>query len=189
MCESQSPRCRHGSPSCALGRTGEGHRRLGAPLCRGIARIRREDRHERQQQGFDDRQPPIVPVGPWSMAVCFLCSAISLPTSPGDSPSGTAHPFRFPLHEASCCVRAPGEPAISSPITRLGAPPGPTSPETDETNAQLRPLSGGAAINKIRRCSPPGQGDLQSGLGVPLPLLLCQDGVGVIVWFGMGAGA
>jgi hypothetical protein len=33
--------------------------------------------------------------------VCFMCSAISLPTSDGDSPSGTAHPCRSSPHGTS----------------------------------------------------------------------------------------
>ena len=98
-------------------RLGERHRRLRAPLRCRVARVRSEDGHERQQQRFDDRQPAIVLAAFASAAACFLCSAISLPTSAGDRPSGTAHPWQCRrTRTSSTATHRAGRRSASSPF-------------------------------------------------------------------------
>ena len=78
-------------------RLGERHRGLRAPLGRRVARSTRRGQPPataaplRRSTATDRGGGP-----PCSAAACFLCSAISLPTSAGDRPSGTAHPRRLP---------------------------------------------------------------------------------------------
>ena len=43
-------------------RFGQRHRRVGAPLGRGVARVRRKHGHQRQQQRLGDRQQPVAAV-------------------------------------------------------------------------------------------------------------------------------